>query len=68
MDLEPANFKGLNNISVSGTDFYKYMYGETTNYDVAKKLLQEAKTKGYASAFIIALKNGKIISIQEAIK
>ena len=68
MDLEPANFKGLNNISVSGTDFYKYMYGETTNYDVAKKLLQEAKTKGYSSAFIIDLKNGKIISIQEAIK
>ena len=68
MDLEPANFKGLNNISVSGTDIYKYMYGETTNYDAAKKLLQEAKTKGYASAFIIALKNGKIISIQEAIK
>lgn len=68
MDLEPANFKGLNNISVSGTDIYKYMYGETTNYDAAKKLLQEAKAKGYASAFIIALKNGKIISIQDAIK
>ena len=68
MDLEPANFKGLNNISVSGTDIYKYMYGETTNYDAAKKLLQEAKAKGYASAFIIALKNGKIISVQDAIK
>jgi N-acetylmuramoyl-L-alanine amidase len=68
MDLEPANFKGLNNISVSGTDIYKYMYGETTNYDAAKKLLQEAKAKGYTSAFIIALKNGKIISVQDAIK
>jgi N-acetylmuramoyl-L-alanine amidase len=44
------------------------MYGETTNYDAAKKLLQEAKAKGYASAFIIALKNGKIISVQDAIK
>ena len=68
MDLEPSNFKGLNNISVSGTDIYKYMYGETTNYDAAKKLLQEAKAKGYASAFIVALKNGKIISVQDAIK
>jgi N-acetylmuramoyl-L-alanine amidase len=68
MDLEPSNFKGLNNISVSGTDFYKYMYGETSNYEDAKKLLQEAKSKGYGSAFIVAFKNGRIISIQDAIK
>ena len=68
MDLEPSNFKGLKNISISGTDIYKYMYGETSNYEDAKKLLQEAKSKGYGSAFIVAFKNGKIISVQDAIK
>ena len=33
-----------------------------------KNQLKEAKSKGYDSAFLIAFKNGKKISIQEAIK
>ncbi|CAM2985520.1 N-acetylmuramoyl-L-alanine amidase [Flavobacterium frigoris] len=69
MDLQPRNFKGLNNISVDyGNNVYKYMYGETSDYNESKNLLQEAKAKGYSSAFLIAFKNGKKISIQEAIK
>jgi N-acetylmuramoyl-L-alanine amidase len=44
------------------------MYGETTNYDEAKKLLQEAKSKGYSSAYLIAFKNGEKISVQDALK
>jgi N-acetylmuramoyl-L-alanine amidase len=50
--------------------FYKdkYMYGETSNYDEAKRLLSEAKSKGYSSAFLIAFKNGKKVSIQDALK
>jgi N-acetylmuramoyl-L-alanine amidase len=34
---------------------YKYMYGETPNYDESKNLL-EAKAKGYKSAFWLLLK------------
>lgn len=69
MELVPSNFKGLNNITttVEGK-INKYMYGDTTNYEQAKKLLTEAKSKGYDSAFLIALKNGEMINIQDAIK
>ena len=67
--LESKNFKGLKNVSMIYEDnVYKYFYGETTDYNEAKNQLNEAKSKGYDSAFLIALKNGKKISIQEAIK
>ena len=69
LDLQPRNFKGLKNISMDyENSVYKYMYGETTDYDGSKNLLEEAKARGYNSAFLIAFKNGKKISIQEAIK
>ena len=69
VDLLPKNFKGLKNISVAYENkVYKYMYGETADYDEAKKQLKEAKGKGYDSAFLIALKNGEKISIQEALR
>lgn len=69
VELAPKNFKGLKNISISYDNrVYKYMYGETSDYDEAKKQLQEAKDKGYNSAFLIAFKNGEKISVQEAFK
>jgi N-acetylmuramoyl-L-alanine amidase len=69
LELKPSNFKGLKNISMeSGSNLYKYMYGETSDYEEAKKLLQEAKSKGYSSAYLIAFKNGEKISVQDTLK
>lgn len=69
MELIPRNFNGLKNISVAYENrVYKYMYGETADYDEAKKQLSEAKDKGYNTAFLIAFKNGEKINIQDALK
>lgn len=66
---EPKNFKGLKNITISQSNkLYKYMYGETADYEEAKSLLKEAQSKGYKSAYLIAFKDGKSITVQEAIQ
>lgn len=68
IELKPSNFKGLGQISVlSVNETYKYMYGATDNYEDARRLLADAKAKGYDAAFVVAFKDGKQISVQEAL-
>lgn len=69
LETKPYNFKGLQNISreVSGSVF-KYFYGSTSNYNKIKVLQSEAKEKGFNSCFIVPYKNGKRISLTEALK
>ena len=68
--LTPSNFKGLKNVSVRTNigKFFKYAYGETSDYNQAKKDLKEVKSKGYAAAYIIAFRDGKNVSVKEALK
>ena len=63
------NFNGLKNVSsIFENNFYKYMYGETSNYEEAKQLLEQAKSNGFNTAYLIAFKDGQKINIQDAIK
>ena len=67
--LKPQNFNGLKNVTMEKDGaLNKYFYSRTSDYEAAKRLLSEAKAKGYTSAFIVAYKGGQKISVQEAIK
>ncbi len=66
--MEFARAKSAIFFPIYEDNVYKYLYGETSDYENAKNQLKEVKSKGYDSAFLIAFKNGKKISIQEAIK
>ncbi|NNK83341.1 MAG: N-acetylmuramoyl-L-alanine amidase [Flavobacteriaceae bacterium] len=69
LETKSFNFKGLKDISrehVNG--LYKYYYGNTSDFNKIKTLKQEAKFKGYHTCFIVALKNGERISVDEALK
>lgn len=70
LDPTPANFKGLTNITVAneGGTLYKYMYGEATDYETAKRNLAEAKTRGFETAYIVAFRDGVKIKLQEALQ
>lgn len=70
IETTPSNFKGLRGVSVTTENgsMYKYMYGDTSDYETAKQNLAEAKAKGYTGAYLVAFRDGKKISLQEAIK
>ncbi|MFD2909065.1 N-acetylmuramoyl-L-alanine amidase [Flavobacterium ardleyense] len=54
IETKPANFKGLKNVSFKKeNNLYKYYYGNESTYESCKKLLEEAKSKGYKTAYIV---------------
>lgn len=69
LEPKPYNFRGLSDVSrekVNG--LYKYYYGYTSDYNKIKALTEQAKSSGYSSAFVVAFKEGKQITIDEALK
>jgi N-acetylmuramoyl-L-alanine amidase len=69
LSTKPSNFKGLKNVSkIKEGTLVKYFYGETDDYDAASRLVSEAKAKGFSSAYVVPFKDGKIITMKEALK
>ena len=69
LELKPYNFNGLNDISKEKFGkLYRYFYGNTSNYDEALQLKQKAREAGYDSAYLVAYKKGKKISVAEALQ
>ncbi len=67
--LEPANFNGLDTLSKEPVkNLFRYMYGNATTYEEAKALKSKADTKGYPTSYIVAYKDGKRITLNEALK
>lgn len=58
--LDSIQFKGLNAISSTfDNKVYRYAYGETLNFEEAKKMQIEARKTGFSDAFIVVVKEGK---------
>ncbi|MFD1294588.1 N-acetylmuramoyl-L-alanine amidase [Lutibacter holmesii] len=69
--LEPKsyNFKGIKGIErVKVGNSYKYYLGNTSDFNEIKQAQKLAKSKGYSSAFIVAFKDGKKVSVDEVLK
>ena len=69
IETKSYNFKGLDNVErIKVGSSYKYYLGSTSDYNEIQKIQQLAKSKGYASAFIVAFENGKRISVEDVFK
>ncbi len=67
--LRPERFNGLDVLSREPyKNLYRYMYGEASTLEEAKKLKSQADSKGYPTSFIVAYKNGKRVTISQALK
>lgn len=69
IDPKPAFFNGLKEMErVAVDNGYKYYYGKLASYAEAQKHLKVAKSKGFKTAFIVAVKNGERVPLSSVLK
>jgi len=69
IETKSYNFKGVLGVErIKLEGLYKYYLGKSNNYDTVKRLKSKARKIGFKQAFIVVFKNGKQISIQDALK
>ncbi|MEM1002562.1 MAG: N-acetylmuramoyl-L-alanine amidase [Bacteroidota bacterium] len=69
LETKSYNFKGLDPISrIKSGNLYRYYYGSTNDYDLALSYKEEAKSKGYSTAYIVAIKAGELVSLSSVLK
>lgn len=67
--ISEKSFSKLENVKyLVIDDYYKYYYGNASSLVEIKKYLAKARKVGYKDAWVVAFKNGKKISIKEALK
>ena len=64
---DPSSFKGYSNVQVfEDGRWYKYMVGQELDYNKALDLCSDVKSD-FPDAFVVAMKNGKLMPLSEAI-
>ncbi|UPT70479.1 MAG: N-acetylmuramoyl-L-alanine amidase [Flavobacterium sp. JAD_PAG50586_2] len=64
-DLYSNDFKGLRDISFTfENNLYRYYYGKSYDLEYARKMCNEAKGKGFPSAFIVVFADGKASALK----
>jgi N-acetylmuramoyl-L-alanine amidase len=67
-EIKPENFKGLRDITeINAQDRFKYAAGSFTDYSDAVNYRKKIETF-YPDAFVIALKDNKILTLQQALE
>ena len=68
LETKPSYFNGLQEMErVPVDNGYKYYYGKLKTYQKAQEYLKVAKSKGFKTAFIVAVKNGERIPLAKAL-
>ncbi len=69
LDTAPSYFNGLQEMErVPVDNGYKYYYGKLKTYAEAQEYLKVAKSKGFKTAFIVAVKNGERVPLSKVLK
>lgn len=69
LEVDPFNFKGLNNVHrMKDGELYKYFYEQTNTYKDAQAFQKKAKESGFPDCFIVAYKNGKQVRLADVVQ